>query len=565
MSLTLLQPLQVPRPPRAEDIGTDPKTAVEGLSRWAATLSTVLNTFIQQVQEIGEAFITSPSSANLDTGVIQGYQLIITSALITVAAQIQDATITNAKIVSLTSDKIYLGSTSGNTLTTSGSTLILPGLLQISAGDTSATSIYARGTVSGIIGGSNGADSKTWRSLRIGGVEQYSSAQATARGITYAQINTASVVSQITNYDTYLSTPNKSALATKITGAPSSALIVLTTFDLLDTATGSLNSNLASALTAMGISPTVLEGAYATGGNGGFSGRVPWVAIGKNGSGHGSGILIFTNGSTASGPAIYNDLMLGNSPSRGSGAPWASTTIIEGGSIRTNTIVAEKLSVTQLSAIAADMGILNAGTIIGGQIISGASSGAYTRMGPAGVQVFDANGTVVASLNSASGTLNFFGAATGMTMAAGGEVDLGFTTVKGASIVFQSTGGALPSFQVLGGVLQSTGVLQITPTLGGVGALQIGVPTPGLYWKSINMAVQGNSLIFDSASLRPSVTDFALGNSATFGFTSIYLHSGSLHVATGCIQTSGINGVVQGTLSLIDSGVEFRIPFYSQG
>src|SRR5260370_36115713 len=117
MPLTVLEPVQVPRPPRPEDLGDDPKKAIAGLTTWAANLSGILNTFIQQMQDNAvEPF--SGSSANFDANVVTGdiiqantivaKNLIQTQAVITVAAQIQDAIISNAKITSLTSDKVVL-------------------------------------------------------------------------------------------------------------------------------------------------------------------------------------------------------------------------------------------------------------------------------------------------------------------------------------------------------------------------------------------------------------------------------------------------------------------------
>lgn len=590
MSLTLLQPLHVPRPPRVEDLGADPKVAVEGLSRWAATLSGVLNTFIQQVQEVGEAFITAPSSANLDTGVIQGYQLIVTSALITVAAQIQDAIITNAKVVSLTSDKIYVGSsTSGATLTTAGSTLILPGLLQISAPDSGALALFVKGTA-------NGIQDTAARSLRINGVEQYTTA-GTITGISFNTVATSGTAGAITVYGTNATPTARTDLANAILNAAASALLVLSSYavcgsDAFMFSTGEQNAkNLGSALLAMGLDVGSLEGIIATGGNGGVAGRIPFVGLGFNGGGAGSGLTIYTNGSSNAGAAIYQGYLLGNLP--GSAAQFAKTTIIEGGSIRAASIVANKLSVSQLSAIAADMGTINAGTINGGQIISGATSGAHTRMGPSGVQVFDAGGNVVASLSTATNSL---------TVASGGNISLQAVSGSPAEFVFVDSAGT--SIGVISGTNNaSIPQLLLVPAVDGTGSLVIGHSTKrwriAQIWASSSLTLRGGTsveaqaslttagtdLIFASAQLRVSNTEILayadlrpnVNSTSNLGnnngrWLGVWVASGALNTIGAATQSSAILAgalslptAVSGTLSVLIDGNERRIPFYTQG
>ena len=96
-----------------------------------------------------------------------------------------------------------------------------------------------------------------------------------------------------------------------------------------------------------------------------------------------------------------------NGPNQSQPSPWSPSgvgTQIHGGVLKTNTVTADRLAVTYLSAISANLGYVNAGSINinnrfivdgdGTTTIKSASSGARVEMNNSLIRVYDGNGTL---------------------------------------------------------------------------------------------------------------------------------------------------------------------------
>lgn len=98
----------------------------------------------------------------------------------------------------------------------------------------------------------------------------------------------------------------------------------------------------------------------------------------------------------------------------------SGTTVIEGGKIRTNSITASKINVTELSAVSADLGSVTAGTVTGVTIRS-ASSGARVELNSGGVDVHGSSDSLVQFRSTPDGSVDgsVFGFSGGLAVQAG--------------------------------------------------------------------------------------------------------------------------------------------------
>jgi hypothetical protein len=428
---------------------------------------------LQQTLEQGvEAFVST--TASIATGIIQADHIqagtIVaslissTGAVITQEAQIADAIITNAKVVSVESQKVYITGNTSQTLTTAGSTLILPGLIQISGGGASVVSIKAKGTAFGT------RDSSS-RSLLINGIEKITGNNSTAggatnttRGIAISVIDTAGNLlggtAGLFAYDTFGSTAAQDALASHINSVSPSHLVVLTSYDSIGT--GVVSGDLGNALSSLGIDVLSLEGVFATGGNSGQASRIPFVGLGHRGAGAGAGVTVFTNGSTDAGAAVFNDFLVGSDPASGSSPQFSNVTIIEGGKIRADSITAVQIAAsaitsTELAAGAVTAGKIAAGTITATELAASAvtsakiAAGAVTagKIAAGTITTTELAASAVTSTNIAAGAVTAGKIAAGTVTA----TELAASAVTSTKIA----AGAVVAGKIAAGAITATG------------------------------------------------------------------------------------------------------------
>ena len=547
---------------------------------WAQGMSQTIQAMQTNLESAIEAFIGSTAQMGTDVivadsivaGTIIASHISSTGAVITLTIQVQDAIITNAKVVDIETQKIYVTSNSAQTLTTAGSTLILPGLLQISGGGGAQQSIKVKGTAAGTLDTSA-------RSLLINGVEQYTSTSNVATGFALARLDTSGtlIVGSLKTFNTNASTAAQDDLATEINAAAVTDLVVLSSYGVIGTGAMATGGNLRPALQGMGIDVNSLEGIMATGGNASLAGRIPLVCLGKRGIGNGAGVTVFTNGSTNAGPAQYQDFLTGNDPAHGSAPQTSDVTIIEGGTIRAATILASSLNVTQLSAISANMGTLTAGTINGGKIISGATSAAYTEMGPSGVTTYDAAGNAVARLSSASNQIDF---STGsLRFQAGADINMQSVNTDPAEIHFNNTSDTLQAKVTA----SSTGLIKIVPGSNGGADLELGhydgsIPGNMREWSNIYIAATTNLYIYPDIqhvgtlntqnTLPRTDKTYDLGSSS-FRWLTLYVATGGININTAGTSTAVISAgalsvptACTQTLTVYINGTPRQIPCF---
>jgi hypothetical protein len=443
----------------------------EDIISWGQALSSVIKDLQQNLESTIEAFINSPEQIGTDViiadaivaGSINAGHISVTGAVITQTIQVQDAIITNAKVVDIETQKVFVTGDSAVTLTTAGSTLILPGLLQISGGGDSQKSLHVRGTATGVRG-------TAARSLLINGVEQYTASAITSPGIVVCRLDTSGTVipGSMKAYDTLTATADQDGLAAALAFDGSAGeTFVLSSRGAIGTGLTSPTSNAGILLRRIGIDANSLEGAFATGGNNGVPSRIPFVGLGARDIGNGAGVTVFNNGATGGGPAEYADWLFGNIPAKGSSPQTSDITVIEGGKIRTSTVTADKISVSQLSAITANMGVLNAGEIRGGLIVGpiiGSSTDAATLGGiymtTAGLFLYSSAGVNTGYL--APSGAGFFGNVSDLSWTGTGGV-----TVGGAGIADGSISASALNVATLSAITADMGKLTAGEIVGG--------------------------------------------------------------------------------------------------
>jgi hypothetical protein len=400
------------------------------------------------------------------------------------------------------------------------------------------------------------------RSLLLNGVEQYTATALSANGLVVCRLDTAGTLipGSMKHFNTNASPAAQDALAVEIDAAAVKDLVVVSSNAAIGTACFDAGTNLRTSLQAIGVDVNSLEGILATGGNNGFKSRIPVVMLGKRGLGANAGVTVFTNGSTNAGPAEYQDWLTGNTPAHGSAPQWGDFTVIEGGSIRTSSVTADKISVAQLSAITADMGTLNAGEIRGGLIVGpliGSSTDAATLGGvfitTAGLFLYSSAGLNTGYM--APSGAGFLGAPATFYWTATGGVNVAGVTFSDGSIAASALNVA-----TLSAITADMGTLTAGEINGG---RIITGPTSGTHLqlsptgiRAYNGATQRVQILSDGSGWMGAAASFAWTNAGAVSIDGARINAlsvdtaqiNNLAVATGKIDNLAVDtGKVAGS------------------
>ncbi len=184
------------------------------------------------------------------------------------------------------------------------------------------------------------------------------------------------------------------------------------------------------------------------------------------------------------GNAVFNSVIIGGYiPVGGAAADVNSNvTTISGGQITTNSITASKLNVSQLSAIAADLGTITAGSITGititGGIIRTAASGArfelnnsgskasayssggieLVRLDGTGLGCFGTNSLYFGPNSSSTKGIIYYDGSSSFNMGANSGTKIGIVTTDSDIDIVAGSGGAI--------VVTASGDVQLSPKSG---------------------------------------------------------------------------------------------------
>jgi len=204
------------------------------------------------------------------------------------------------------------------------------------------------------------------------------------------------------------------------------------------------------------------------------------------------------------------------------GTSWLTwSMLINGNLLVTGSIGANKLAVTSLSSIAADLGTITAGTLTAGTVFAGALSAAT---GTFSGSLTAATGTFAGSLSAATGS--FAGALNAATGSFAGSL----TAVTGT---FQSLEFATNGYLRSGQTAFDTGTGVWLGVVSGVPKFSIGGPTSALLWDGTSLTLRNASFETFSVSIAggdifgPAVsrTATASGGKAPYAYNWVFTPS----------------------------------------